>query len=133
MAGESLHEERTILGPEILDRHRAISTLMEELEAIDWYDQRIQASENQELRATLLHNRNDETEHASMLLEWLRRHDAAFDQQMRKYLFTTGPIREAGAAATAGQTAAVGAADPATNSLAIGSLRATISARSEIE
>jgi hypothetical protein len=67
MAGESLHEERAILRPDILDRHRAISTLMEELEAIDWYDQRIQASENEELRATLLHNRNDETEHAAML------------------------------------------------------------------
>lgn len=95
MAGEALHEERTILGAEILDRHRAISTLMEELEAIDWYDQQIQASADDELRATLLHNRNDETEHASMLLEWLRRHDAVFDQQLTKYLFTTGPLRDA--------------------------------------
>ncbi len=76
MAGETLHEERWELGPEILDRHRAISTIMEELEAIDWYDQRIKASTNAELQAVLAHNRNEEKEHASMLLEWLRRHDA---------------------------------------------------------
>ena len=75
MAGGALREDRTILGSEILDRHRAISPQTEELEAVDWCDQRIQASENEELRAALLHNRNDETEHASILLEWLRRHD----------------------------------------------------------
>jgi len=73
--------------------------LMEELEAIDWYDQRIQAGSDQELRAILIHNRNEETEHASMLLEWLRRHDASFDLQLKKYLFTEGPIREPGAPA----------------------------------
>jgi len=124
MAGETLHEERGILSPEILDRHRALSTLMEELEAIDWYDQRIQASENAQLRAVLLHNRNDETEHASMLLEWVRRHDPVFNQQMTKFLFTKGPIENVGAASAPG--AAAGATDPATNSLGIGSLRATI-------
>jgi ferritin-like protein len=101
MSSESLHEERSILGSEILDRHRAIVTLMEELEAIDWYDQRIKACDNQELRAILSHNRNEETEHASMLLEWLRRHDAALDQQLKKYLFTDGPIRDTGAAPAA--------------------------------
>ena len=125
MAGETLHEDRAILGPEVLDRHRAISTLMEELEAIDWYDQRIQASENQELQATLLHNRNDETEHASMLLEWLRRHDAGFDQQLTKYLFADGPILQSGAAPAASPPAPVGTANLATaNGIAIGSLRA---------
>ena len=75
MAGEALHEDRETLGPDILDRHRAISTIMEELEAIDWYDQRIKASGNAELQAVLRHNRNEEKEHCSMLLEWLRRHD----------------------------------------------------------
>jgi len=75
MAGETLHEEREALSPEILDRHRAISTIMEELEAIDWYDQRIKASTDPELQSVLAHNRNEEKEHASMLLEWLRRHD----------------------------------------------------------
>ncbi len=161
MAGEALHEERTILGAEILDRHRAISTLMEELEAIDWYDQRIQASADDELRATLLHNRNDETEHASMLLEWLRRHDAVFDQQLTKYLFTTGPLRDAsgrstaavnkpgpettvpattgramiapGRATTGPATTAPASTVRATNSLAIGSLRETLQVRSGTE
>jgi ferritin-like protein len=123
MAGESLHEERGILGPEILDRHRAIATLMEELEAIDWYDQRIKASDNAELRAILSHNRNEEAEHASMLLEWLRRHDAGLDQQLRKYLFTEGPIRDAAeGASVAGETA--DQASGTTNDLAIGDLHA---------
>jgi hypothetical protein len=94
MAGETLHEERGALGPEILDRHRAISTIMEELEAIDWYDQRIKASTDPELQAVLAHNRNEEKEHASMLLEWLRRNDAEFETHLRTYLFSQGSIRE---------------------------------------
>ena len=85
MAGEVLHEEREKLGPDILDRHRAISTIMEELEAIDWYDQRIKGSSNAELQAVLLHNRNEEKEHASMLLEWLRRHDDEFSAHLKTY------------------------------------------------
>ncbi len=94
MAGETLHEEREALSPEILDRHRAISTFIEELEAIDWYDQRIKASTDPELQSVLAHNRNEEKEHASMLLEWLRRHDSEFDAHLRAYLFSQGPIRE---------------------------------------
>ncbi len=94
MAGETLHEERDVVGPEVLDRHRAISTIMEELEAIDWYDQRIKAATDPELQAVLAHNRNEEKEHASMLLEWLRRNDAELDSHLRTYLFSQGPIRE---------------------------------------
>jgi ferritin-like protein len=94
MAGEMLHEERDALDPAILDRHRAISTIMEELEAIDWYDQRIKASTDQELQAILAHNRNEEKEHASMLLEWLRRHDSELDAHLRTYLFSEGRIHE---------------------------------------
>ena len=115
MAGEALHEEREKLGPDILDKHRAISTIMEELEAIDWYDQRIKASANAELQAVLLHNRNEEKEHCSMLLEWLRRHDDEFNTHLRTYLFSQGPIREVTAAAV---TTGGG------GSLAIGSLKA---------
>jgi uncharacterized protein len=115
MAGEALHEERNELGPEILDRHRAISTIMEELEAIDWYDQRVKASSDAELQAVLLHNRNEEKEHCSMVLEWLRRHDDEFNAHLRTYLFSQGPIREVGASAE-------GTA-PAGGSLAIGSLK----------
>jgi len=114
MAGETLHEEREVLGSEILDRHRAISTIMEELEAIDWYDQRIKASSNAELQAILAHNRSEEKEHASMLLEWLRRHDPELDAHLKTYLFSQGPIREGGAAA--GKAADDG-------SLSIGSLK----------
>ena len=119
MAGEVLHEERGELTPQILDQHRAMSTLMEELEAIDWYNQRIKATDNQELQSVLQHNRNEEKEHASMLLEWLRRHDAEFNTQLKKYLFSTGPIREI-AQATEGGTATNGS----DGSLAIGSMRA---------
>jgi len=115
MAGEVLHEEREKLGPEILDRHRAISTIMEELEAIDWYDQRIKASSNAELQAVLLHNRNEEKEHASMLLEWLRRHDDEFNTHLKTFLFSQGPIREV--------TAAADRTVDGDGSLAIGSLK----------
>jgi uncharacterized protein len=113
MAGETLHEERDILDAQILDRHRAISTLMEELEAIDWYDQRIKASSNAELQSILMHNRDEEKEHASMLLEWLRRNDEGFERHLRTYLFSSGPIRETANAPR----------DRSTSGLAIGSLR----------
>jgi uncharacterized protein len=94
MAGSSatLHESPEKLGPERIDRHRATVSIMEELEAIDWYDQRAAASDDDELRAILEHNRDDEKEHAAMALEWLRRHDSALDEQLRKYLFTEGSI-----------------------------------------
>src|SRR5262249_44418155 len=112
MAGEALHEERSELSPEILDRHRAISTIMEEMEAIAWYDQRIEASTDAELQAVLAHNRGEEKEHAAMLLEWLRRHDAELETHLRNSLFSTGPIRE--------KPAETAAPD---GSLGIGSLR----------
>ncbi len=120
MAGETLHEERSALGPELLDRHRAISNLIEELEAIDWYDQRIKASSDEQLKQILAHNRREEKEHASMLLEWLRRGDAELTTHLKNYLFTSGPIREVepnGKPATA-----AGGGD---GSLGIGSLRGT--------
>ena len=118
MAGETLHEERARLGPELLDRHRAISNLIEELEAIDWYDQRIKASDDELLKQVLTHNRNEEKEHASMLLEWLRRRDEEWSGFLKHYLFTTGPLREAGPAAAATSKA------NGDGSLGIGSLRA---------
>jgi hypothetical protein len=93
-----LHEAGDILRPETIERHRAIVSLMEELEAVDWYDQRIDASTDPELRAILEHNRDEEKEHASMALEWLRRRDPALDRFLRMYLFTTEPIVEREAA-----------------------------------
>ena len=92
MSSETLHEDPNVLGPQIIDKHRAIASLMEELEAVDWYDQRVAASEDDELKAVLAHNRDEEKEHAAMVLEWLRRRDPVLDANMRKYLFTEEPL-----------------------------------------
>jgi ferritin-like protein len=118
MASEFLHEDPAKLGPEVIDRHRAIVSLMEELEAVDWYDQRVAAASDDTLRAILAHNRDEGKEHAAMVLEWLRRHDPAFDANLRTYLFSEGDI-------LAVETAAEGEqAEPASDgSLGIGSLR----------
>jgi uncharacterized protein len=89
----SFHESTDALKPETMDRHRAIVSIMEELEAVDWYDQPSAAGDD-ELRAILAHNRDEEKEHASMTLEWLRRRDAGWDTQLRNYLFTDKPILE---------------------------------------
>ena len=92
MSSESLHESAEKLSPATIDRHRATVSLMEELEAVDWYDQRIDAATDEELKAILRHNRDEEKEHAAMVLEWLRRHDPALDEQLRTYLFKDGDI-----------------------------------------
>jgi ferritin-like protein len=92
MASEGLHESADKLSPETQDLHRAIVSLMEELEAVDWYGQRVDAAGDAELRAILAHNRGEEQEHAAMVLEWIRRHDAGFDRHLRTYLFTEGSI-----------------------------------------
>lgn len=89
---EGLHEPEALLSPETIDRHRAFTSLQEELEAADWYDQRVDATDDAELGAILAHNRDEEKEHAMMLLEWLRRHDPTLDRHMRTYLFTDQPI-----------------------------------------
>ena len=94
MASESLHESAKALRPETIDRHRAVSSLMEELEAVDWYDQRIDAATDAELRDILAHNRDEEKEHAAMVLEWLRRRDPKLDEHLRTYLFTARPVLE---------------------------------------
>ena len=92
MANEGFHEAREDLTEETRDHHRAIQSLMEELEAVDWYQQRADACKDDELRAILAHNRDEEKEHAAMLIEWLRRRDAKFDEELRDYLFTDKPI-----------------------------------------
>ena len=74
--------------------HRAIVSLMEELEAVDWYNQRLDAAKHEALKAILAHNRDEEKEHASMLLEWIRRRDPRFDKELREYLFTDEAIVE---------------------------------------
>src|SRR3954468_20205448 len=92
MSSESLHEDAGKLGPEVIDQHRAIVSLMEELEAIDWSNQRAKATGNPELRAIREHNRDEENEHAAMALEWLRRSDPTLSQHLKTFLFTEGPI-----------------------------------------
>lgn len=87
-----LHEPMELLRPETIDRHRAFVSLIEEFDAIDWYQQRIDATDNQELAELLAHNRDEEHEHAAMTLEWLRRRDKNLDKQLRRYLFSKGSI-----------------------------------------
>ena len=92
MSHEALHESAAELKPATLDMHRAIVSLIEELEAVDWYQQRVDACRDPELTAILAHNRDEEKEHAAMVLEWIRRNDPAFDKELKDYLFTSEPI-----------------------------------------
>jgi ferritin-like protein len=122
MTSETIHEDREVLKPETLDRHRALVSLMEELEAVDWYQQRVDATTDQELKEVLAHNRDEEIEHAAMVLEWLRRRVPKFEEELKTYLFAPGAIVKAEEAATGGGAAEAGgrAGD---GSLGIGSLR----------
>ena len=86
------HERLEDLTERTLDLHRALSSLMEELEAVDWYQQRVDATGDAALRDVLAHNRDEEIEHACMIIEWLRRNHPKFDEQLRRVLFTEGPI-----------------------------------------
>lgn len=92
MSSEGLHEPIAKLSHEALNLHRAIVSLMEELEAVDWYNQRAEGATDEELRKILIHNRDEEIEHAVMVLEWLRRNHPVFDKEMRERLFKDGPI-----------------------------------------
>lgn len=92
MANEGYHEPIDELSDETRDMHRAITSLMEELEAIDWYNQRVDACRDTDLAAILAHNRDEEKEHAAMVLEWIRRRDSTFDAELKDFLFTDKPI-----------------------------------------
>lgn len=89
MASVGFHEPVEELSDEVRDMHRAIVSLMEELEAVDWYNQRAHACKDATLRKILEHNRDEEMEHAAMVLEWIRRRDECFSLQLKDYLFTT--------------------------------------------
>jgi ferritin-like protein len=114
-----LHEPEDRLSPGTIDRHRALASIQEELEAVDWYDQRAEATDDPELASVLAHNRDEEKEHACMTLEWLRRKDPVLDGHLRTYLFTTDPVvaveRAAEGAGASGSTSS--------GSLGIGDLR----------
>ena len=92
MANEGYHEPIEELSDETRDMHRAITSLMEELEAVDWYNQRVDACKDTDLKAILEHNRDEEKEHAAMVLEWIRRRDTILDKELKVYLFTDKKI-----------------------------------------
>jgi len=100
MSSENLHAPRERLSQETLNLHFAIVSLMEELDAIDWYRQRADDAEDETLKQLLLHNMREEMEHASMLLEWIRRRDSDFERFLKTYLFTEGSILQEEKAAT---------------------------------
>jgi ferritin-like protein len=122
VASEGLHEPSELIGDAVIDRHRVIVSLMEELEAVDWYDQRVAATKDESVKALLAHNRDEEKEHAAMALEWLRRHDPVLDENLRTYLFTSVPVTEVEEEAMAGNPAAEPTRD-GDGSLGIGSLK----------
>jgi ferritin-like protein len=126
-ASATLHESTDSLSKETINLHRALVSLQEELEAADWYRQRADACDDPALKEILLHNMREEMEHASMVLEWIRRNCSDFAQHLRTYLFTDGPITGIEEADTGKAPAAAGTA-PATGAapdtrLTIGSLK----------
>jgi len=117
------HESESKLRPETLDSHRALTSMQEELEATDWYDQRVDAATDQGLKDILAHNRDEEKEHFAMLLEWYRRRDPKMDANLKEYLFTSGSlVAQEQAGAGGGDGGAEGASGDG-GSLGIGSLR----------
>lgn len=137
VSSENFHERFEDLTPYAREMHRAIVSLMEELEAIDWYQQRVEGTKDEALKAVLAHNRDEEIEHAMMNLEWIRRNNPTFDEAARMFLFTEGPITEVEEKTKAGAggpadgtgegelTASGGPAEPSgiDGSLGIGSLK----------
>ncbi|MDF1721930.1 MAG: hypothetical protein P1U65_14760 [Minwuia sp.] len=94
MASDNLHAPRERLSKETIHMHQAITSLMEELEAVDWYRQRADDCDDADLKEILLHNMREEIEHAAMVLEWLRRNSSDFDGQLRKFLFKDGDVAD---------------------------------------
>lgn len=117
----TLHESD--LRPETVDRHRAIVSIMEELEAIDWYDQRVDAAHDDELKQILAHNRDEEKEHAAMAIEWLRRRDPKLNEHLRTYLFTNKPVLQIEAEQEHGEDAHEHSSQSSDGCLGIGSLK----------
>ena len=130
VSSESYHEPFESLSTSTRDLHRALASLMEELEAVDWYQQRVDATSDAELAAVLAHNRDEEIEHAAMVLEWIRRRVPKLDEELRTYLYSAGSITEVESratedvAASATPAGAPGGASDGSGSLGIGSLRA---------
>jgi ferritin-like protein len=93
MGHENYHEPVKELSAETRKMHQAIISLVEELEAVDWYNQRVDVCTDEELKSILEHNRDEEKEHAAMLLEWMRRQDSSFEKELKDYLFTDKSLK----------------------------------------
>jgi ferritin-like protein len=121
----TFHEAKEKLAPATRDMHRALVSLMEELEAVDWYQQRMDATGDAELRDILRHNRDEEKEHAAMILEWVRRRDPELSRRLRQYLFSEGSIVDREATLEAAERAGEGAAGDGARGagVGVGSLR----------
>jgi hypothetical protein len=119
MSSESYHEPMELLSEPTRNLHRAIVSLCEELEAVDWYNQRAEACSDPELRAVITHNKNEEVEHAMMNLEWIRRNNPVFAANVEKYLGTSGSILSI----ETGGSGSAPASKAASSGLGIGSLR----------
>lgn len=119
------HESEDKLRPETQDKHRALTSMMEELEATDWYDQRVDAADDAELKEILAHNRNEEIEHFTMLLEWFRRRDPKMSAELKDRLFTSASIvgQEQAEKGGGGEGAGGEGGGGSAGSLGIGSLR----------
>ena len=115
------HEPVEELDAKTRDITRALISLKEEVEAVDWYNQRAAAASSQELKAIMAHNRDEEIEHAAMIIEWLRRNMGAWDDELKTYLFKTGFITELEAEAMSGEKSEGSGAD--SSDLGIGSLK----------
>ncbi len=126
MGHETYHEPLELLSEGTRNMHRALISLIEELEAVDWYQQRADACTDDALKAVLIHNKNEEIEHAMMTLEWIRRTSPEFESNIDKYIGTDGPITMLEAPSDAGGAAnepAHGSGKMAGGSLGIGSLK----------
>jgi ferritin-like protein len=88
------HESPKQISEQTKDFTRALHSLMEEIEAVDWYQQRVDVTTDESLKAVLAHNRDEEIEHACMTLEWLRRNMPGWNEELKTYLFTEKPITE---------------------------------------
>lgn len=117
------HEPYESLAPPDRDLHRALLSLKEEIEAVDWYHQRVVTCTDQDLGQVLAHNRDEEIEHACMTLEWVRRTSPAWDLALRKFVFTEGSItQKERPSPSAPLAASSGRAEPPRGDLAIGRL-----------
>ncbi|MFT3696227.1 MAG: ferritin-like domain-containing protein [Kofleriaceae bacterium] len=123
MSSESYHEPVELLSEDTKNMHRALVSLREELEAVDWYQQRAEACSDPDLAAVLTHNKNEEIEHAIMTLEWIRRHNGVVDENLETYLKTIGPIVDVEKKAMGGGGSSEAKPASVSKSLGVGSLK----------